>query len=137
MCDPSGPPYRWHHWLNLSKQVNHLKIACDVILMRFLRISFKRERQKEMTSIIHFKKAVINSACCTTNKTTGRNWSNKYSKLILTVKKKKLQNKIFKKTFKCAQDFAEIIARGQNKTKHTRFYLFIAHIWINPHWFPY
>ena len=64
-----------------------------------------------MTLIIHFKKGV-NSVCCTINKTTEANWSNKVQQNDShSEKKRKLENKI-KKTFKCSQDFAEIIAKG-------------------------
>ena len=65
-----------------------------------------------MTSIIHFKKEVNSyNARCTTNRTAGGNWSNKVQQNDPHSEKRKLQNKILK-NFKCAQDFAEIIAKG-------------------------
>ena len=55
---------------------------------------------------------------------TGLVWgteATKYSKMILTVKKKGNSKIKFRKTFKCAQDFAEIIARAKIKQSILHF----------------
>ena len=56
----STPEYIWHHLPKITKtcqtgytnhDIIHLKIAHDLIFMRFLRILFVRSRQKVMTSL--------------------------------------------------------------------------------------
>ena len=47
-----------------------------------------------------------------TNRTTGGNWSNKVQQNDSHSEKKGNSKNKIKKTFKCAQDFKELIARG-------------------------